>query len=99
MEGRALTSIPQAGDVVIHKTDQTPANTPYGVGIYEGLVQFVAASLRIARAEADSFARAHALDVWYTDETGDARHYTRISRFRFPGTTPRPAQHASVPAR
>ena len=75
-----MSAIPKIGDVIVHKTDPA-ARSPYGIGLYEGLVQVAAPSLRVARGHADGFARLHELDVWYTDEAGP-RHYTRIAQFR-----------------
>jgi hypothetical protein len=76
---RKEASLPREHDVIVHKTVDPKSENPYGVGIYEGSIQFSAVSEREARNYADRFARMLRVDVWYTE---DHQTYSCMSRFR-----------------
>jgi hypothetical protein len=73
-----MASLPQAHDVIVHKSAPRAAN-PYDVGIYHGSIQFSAPSARDACDHANRFAGKQLVDVWYTE---DQQQYIRMTRFR-----------------
>lgn len=78
MLGCMSSITPIAGDVIVHTTSDAEGAAAYGVSVFEGLSQYLAATSKEATGYANSFARKTRVDVW---KENDAQ-FASVARFR-----------------